>query len=232
MTSKRTIVSATRSSILALSLALLAACGGATQNNASQNNGTAAAAPAVPANAGPVRGALAAFDGVCTRLMDRAAYITAATGAGWETYEATPDSILGRILAFGETAGREMIRQSGRTGEIDAEYATFRQTVNGRELFLVITQMQIPGMSESRECRVYDFAAPAPTDADVTAWTSAPFQKSVEQGVTNYGWQPSFREGFTRIDVTFIEENSPLRAQLPITGLSISAVLAPQPTQQ
>lgn len=218
--------------ILAASVFALAACGG----GAAQNNGTAAAAapaaPAAPANAGPVRAALAEFDGVCSRLMDRAASVAAATAAGWETYEATPDSPLGRILAFGEQAGGEILRQSGRTGEINAEYDTFHKTVNGRELFLVLTQMDIPGMSQSRECRVYDFAAPAPTDADVAAWISTPAQKTVEQGVTNYGWQPSFREGFTRIDVTFVDENSPLRAQLPIAGLSISAVLAATPTQQ
>ena len=97
MTSTRTLVTATRSSLLALSLAMLAACGG----GAGQNNGAAAAAPAsppaVPADASPVRAALAEFDAVCSRVMDRAGYAAAASAAGWQAFEVTPDSQLGQF---------------------------------------------------------------------------------------------------------------------------------------
>ncbi len=78
------------------------------------------------------------------------------------------------------------------------------------------------------ECRVYDFAAPAPTAAEIAAWTpTAASNRANEQGLTAYGWQPGFRQGFSRIDVTHLDPSSPLRAQIPATGLSITAFQGP-----
>lgn len=226
--------SARRGFALAAGLFMLAACGG----GASQNNGAAAAAapaapaaPAVPADAGPVRAALAEFDGVCGRVMDRNGYIAAAGPAGWERFEPAPDSQLARILAFGEQAARELLAQAGRNGEVRGEYAAFRKTTNGRELLLLVSQVHITGMTAGLECRLYDFTAPPPTDADIAAWTNAPPQKSNEDGATGYLWNPSFRPGFTNIDVVHLSESSPLRAQIPMSGLSITALQGPRPNQ-
>jgi len=230
MTSNRTIVSAVplRSSILALSLSLLAACGGAQNNAAVQNGATAAATPAVPADASPVRASLAEFDGVCGRPMDRDGYSAAASAAGWEAFEVTPDSQLGQVLSVGQRMAREMLAQSGRTGEIQTEYSTFRKTTNGRELQLVVTDMQIPGMPSNLECRLYDFTAPLPTDAEIASWTSAPAQRVNEQGMIGWAWQPPFRQGFYRIDVSHVAASAPIRAQIPMLGLSVTALLPPR----
>jgi hypothetical protein len=206
---------------LAFSVAMLAACGGSP----AQSNGTAAAAPA---DATPVRNALAEFDQVCSRAQEREAYLAAAPGAGWEPHQPAADSPLGRIIAMGEAAIRQVPAQTGQPGEARIENNVFRKTANGRELFLVVSQVQVPGMERSLECRVYDFAGPAPTEAEITAWAPTRANNRVnEQGLNAYGWQPGFRQGFSRIDVTHLDPSSPLRAQVPISGLSITAFQGP-----
>lgn len=230
MTVKRAIAksAALRSSILAVGLAMLTACGGGASQNNQPAEATAPAAPAVPANASPVRAALAEFDGVCGRPMDRAGYSAAATAAGWQAFEATPDSQLGQILAAGRRLVQEQLTQSGRSGDVQAEYSSFRKMTNGRQLLLVMTDMRIPGLGTSLECRLFDFAAPAPTDADIGYWTLAPARHVGEQGMVGWTWRPSFRQGFDHIDVSHFPESSPLRAQVPMLGLSIAAVLPPR----
>ena len=213
-------VAALRGLPLAFSVAILAACGGSP----AQSNGAAAA----PADATPVRNALAEFDQVCSRAQEREAYLAAAPGAGWEPHQPAADSPLGRVIAMGEAAIRQVPAQTGQPGEARIENNVFRKTANGRELFLVVSQVQVPGMQRSLECRVYDFAAPAPSDAEVAAWTSAtPRNRVNEQGLNAYGWYPGFRAGFSRIDLMHLDPSSPLRAQIPVTGLSITAFQGP-----
>jgi hypothetical protein len=204
----------------ALAAALLAACGG---GNAPANNGAAAAVQA----GGPVRTALAEFDRVCSQVMDRDGYVAAAPGAGWAPFEPAPDSPLGRLIALGQNMAREAGTQLNQAGEVSSENSAFRKTADGRELVLLVSEIQIPGMERSLECRVYDFTAPAPTDAEIAAWTSARPEKVNEQGITAYGWRPGFRQGFSRIDVTHLDPSSPLRAQVPVTGLSVTAFQGP-----
>jgi hypothetical protein len=160
--------------------------------------------------------------------MEREAYVAAASGAGWAPFEPEADSPLGRLIAMGEGAARQLMTQSGREGELTMAHAAFRKTANGRDLVLMVTLVQIPGMERSLECRVYDFTAPVPTQAEIAAWTSTPPGETVrEQGITGFGWRPGFREGFSRIDVTHVDPTSPLRAQIPVTGLSVVAFQGP-----
>lgn len=211
-----------RTVVLALGLAALPACGGV----ATQNNGTAAAA--APADASPVRNALAEFDRVCSRAQAREAYLAAAPGAGWEPHQPAADSPLGRLIAMGDAAARQAPSPTGQPGAARIENIAFRKTANGRELFLLVSRVEIQGLEPSLECRLYDFAAPAPTDAEVAAWTSAtPRNRINEQGLNSYGWYPGFRGGFSRIDLTHLDPSSPLREQIPVTGLSITAFQGP-----
>lgn len=211
---------APRVSAAALAAALLAACSG---GNGPANNGAAAAQAA-----SPVRNALAEFDRVCNRAQPREAYLAAAPGAGWEAHQPAADSPLGRIIALGEAAARDVSTELGQPGQARIENSVFRKTANGRELFLLVSQIQMPGMERSLECRVYDFAAPAPTEAEITAWTATRANNRVnERGLNAYGWQPGFRQGFSRIDVTHLDPSSPFRAQIPISGLSVTAFQGP-----
>jgi len=211
---------------LAFSVATLAACGGGAP---AQNNTTAAVAAAAPADATPVRNALAEFDRMCSRAQEREAYLAAAPGAGWEPHQPAADSQLGRVIAIGEAAASQApTPATGQTGDARIVNSVFRKMANGRELFLLVSRITVPGMERSLECRVYDFAAPAPTEAEITAWTTtAPANRASEQGLTAYGWFPGFRQGFSRIDVTHLNPSSPLAAQFPISGLSIVAFQGP-----
>jgi len=211
---------ASRVVVATLAVALLAACGG---GNATANIG------AVAVRAGsPVSTALAEFDSVCGRPMDRDAYVAAAPGAGWVAFEPAAESPLGRLIAIGRAEIRDASTQTGEDTEGRFENSAFRKTANGRELVLLVTEGQIPGMERNLECGVYDLAAPAPTAAEIAAWTPTSANTRVnEQGLTVYGWQPAFREGFNRITVTHLDPSSPLSSQIPIAGLSITAFQGP-----
>ena len=212
--------SAVRGGVAALASVVLIAFGGG--NTASANNTSAAAQASQPAN--PVRTAFAEFDRVCGRAGTRETYVSAAAGAGWTAFEPAPNSSVGRLIAMGQTASRDAAQQMGLSEGLGFENDAFRKTVGGGELILLVSRVELPRQQQSLECRLYNLAATAPTPADIAAWTSTPPTARVnEQGLTGYEWEPGFRPGFSNIAVTHLDAVSPLRAQIPVIGLGITA---------
>ena len=210
-----------RAGAAALGLAALIGCG---SGGTAANNG-ATAAQATPTR--PVQAALAEFDQVCGRVADRDGYVAAAPAAGWTAFEPAADSPVGRLIAMGQTAGREAAAEIGE-GEMRHENAAFRKTVGGRELILLVSLIELPRMQASTECRVYDTTAAAPTEAEISAWTrTPPTSRAREQGLTAFEWQPGFRPGFRNISVVHLDPASPLRSRIPVVGLGITSIQGP-----
>lgn len=209
-----------RNALLCGLAAVTAGCGAAGSNNAAPSapvNAQGAVPPA--ASAAPAASPFAEFDRVCTALADPAATNAAAVAAGWEAFTPDPQTTLGQLLAL---AGRI----SGETPEAGALVNTaYRKAgTGGGEINLVISTMT-GGPVEAIECRVYDFAAAAaPAEEAIAAWTSTrPTGRVAQQGVTSWTWEPAFRAGIDEISVVHVASDSPLRQQMPVIGLGITA---------
>lgn len=167
--------------------------------------------------------AFAEFDRVCRDLDDVEALRGVAASAGWADYEPASGDDLEKLLTFGKKTVQELI--PGAT----YNNWNFRKTVGGRDLVLVLTDIP-EGPAKTTECRVYDFAAPAPSAESVSRWTStAPTNSMKQEGLTGWEWSPGFRDDLTQMSVLHLERDSPVRQQIPAVGLAIAAVKTEAP---
>lgn len=198
-----------------------AACSGTAGNVAAPAPANGQAAAPAPAAGGTP---FAEFDRVCTDLADPAATAQSAVAAGWTQFTPEPSSTLGQLLALADRISSEMPDAGTLTN------LAYRKAGGSGELNLVISSMR-GGPAEATECRVYDFgAATAPTAAEIAAWTSTPPTNRVnQQGVTSYEWSPGFRPGLAQMTVVHVAEDSPLRQQMPVIGLGVTASRAGAP---
>lgn len=204
-----------RISLPLLAGVLLFAAGCNRQAAGNDSAGPASNAAGTPA-AGGAAERFAAFDAVCGSRGGIDALAALAAQNGWTPFTPGAESDLGRVIALG---ARMVTSAGGRT-----ESRAFSKTVAGRELNLVVSDTMAGGQG-GIECRIYDFAASGlPTDGEIAAWApAAPTTRGEEQGVIAVDWRPGFRPGFTRIGIAFIRPDSPIRAQIPLSGLTLLA---------
>ncbi|HEX8527993.1 hypothetical protein [Allosphingosinicella sp.] len=203
-------------------LAALSACNPSqTSNEVAESgrasNGQQRARGTAPAGSEGV--AFAEYDQACRNFENVGQMKAGAMAAGWHAYEPEARSHAGQLLRFSDTNVRP------RLNGAQFDNWAYRKNAGGRELVLIISQIPT-GPASATECRVFDFAAVAPpTDAAIATWAgAAPSDRVAEHGLTGWEWTPGFRDGLAEQSVVYVERNSPLRQELPVVGLGITAV--------
>ncbi|MXP25905.1 hypothetical protein GRI39_07595 [Altererythrobacter indicus] len=182
----------------------------------------AAAATQSVSPAYPADNVLGVFQASCAPIADFDAAAAAAKSAGWEPFDATPETKLGQLIEF----GRGALDEQSELEMLDG--GTYRRNVSGRNLYMVISGVRGAGF-ESRGCRIYDFDATAPIgEADLTAWagrtpTSEP---SEDMPIQIFSWEPGLTPDHTDMEVIYAAPDAKLPgpfAELPLHGLVFSA---------
>lgn len=178
---------------------------------------TQSVSPAYPADE-----VLAVFQTSCAPIADFDAAAAAAKSAGWEAFDATAETNLGKLIKF----GRDTLGDQSDIEMMDG--GTYRRTISGRDLYMVISGVRGAGF-ESKGCRIYDFDATAPIgEADLAAWAGrAPTAESSEGiPIQTFSWEPGLTPDHTDMEVIFAAPDAKLPgplAELPLKGLVFSA---------
>ncbi|HEX8469361.1 MAG TPA: hypothetical protein VF620_16315 [Allosphingosinicella sp.] len=170
-----------------------------------------AAAPA-PSPA-PEREMLDAFKAACSRTGDDIEPMKAdAVRSGWTAIRDDGDPRIARLIKLGLEA---TAKDGTGTG------ATFRRTVRGRDVFLIVSRYQDKTGFWGSGCRLYDFEAAAPLEVKLLqAWMGRPPTGVQEPspGLSKRLWEPSgWREGIT-VEVSHVPQKHPLGQQFGLSG--------------
>ena len=159
-----------------------------------------------PAAAGPYPEAeiLALFSRTCSNVADVEGTRDRARELGWEPFDATASTILGRSIA----------QRKGKRGPgaqrivVDRSYP-FRRTIAGRELFLLILDERYPGSERrlrSRICSIYDYSAPGPISAGAArAWAGRPADVHLDALGDIMAWEPGITGASTATSLAFAD---------------------------
>ena len=170
------------------------------------------APPAAPAPPGD-RPMLDAFKGACSRIgRDLEPAKSDAVQAGWTAMAEEGDPRIARLLKLGREAVEKDATSTG---------ATFRRSVGGREIFLIVSRYQDKSGYWGSGCRVYHFEAAAPLDARLLeTWMGKPPTGVQEPapGLVKRLWEPSgWREGIS-VEVSHVPRDHPAGKQFGLSG--------------
>ena len=159
----------------------------------------------------PEREILDALKASCDRAGAIEAMKADATAAGWEAIADGADPRIAKLLKL----GRDAIGTDGKmTG------ATYRRTIGGRELFLILSRYEDESGFWGAGCRLYDFAATAPLDpAMLEAWMGKP-PTGVEDlgaGLGRRLWEPGWRDGIT-LEASHVPRDHPMGQSFGLEG--------------
>jgi hypothetical protein len=180
----------------------------------------AAAVQAAPATAGgyPAAAVYAAFAQGCAEVRDFAKARTALTAAGWEAYEAAPDSPTGKLVKLG-TDMLDKDEYTLRPG------ATFRRTVAGERLELILSGVESKA-GWTNGCRVYDFdeTRQVPVAAVTARLGREPDETTQRAGLLSKArWSPGLRPDHEAVELYFVPAGSPAVALLGSSGICMVA---------
>ena len=148
------------------------------------------AAQPAPAIA-PERAMLDALRQACERPGDVEEMEADALAAGWERIADEAHPQVAKLNRIGRMA-------AGTDGTMAG--ASFRRTMAGRELFLIVSRHEDASGAWGAGCRLYDFAATAPLDGAVLeGWIGRPPTGVVtpSPGVSRRLWETGWRDGLT-----------------------------------
>ena len=163
------------------------------------------------APAGGEREILDSFKQACSRTGDFEAMKADASSAGWHAMAETADPRIERITRL----GREAVKDSGSSAG-----ATYRRTIGGRELFLVVSRYDDKSGFWGMGCRLYDFSATKPLDvATLTKWMGKPPTgvKEPAPGLSQRLWEPGWRSGVT-FEASFVPAGHALAKTFGVHG--------------
>jgi hypothetical protein len=171
-----------------------------------------APAPApVPAEAAE-RPLLDAFKAACGRTGDDLEAMKAdALSSGWAAMPEQEESRIARLLKI----GREATEADGTSVD-----AAFRRTLDGRELFLIVSRYQDKSGFWGAGCRVYDFAATAPLPGPaLEAWMGKPPTGVLvpDAGLSRRLWEPGWRDGIM-LDISHVPQGHPAGEPYGLSG--------------
>jgi hypothetical protein len=171
-----------------------------------------------PAQSGQVL--VANFKASCADLGEIGTAREKAAQAGWQEFTPDPDMQVAKLLAFGMKAATAMI---GDKDAMRTDARVMRQTLGGREIFLILSFLGQSG-HESLGCRIYDFAATAPLDADALAGltTETPSNKVDLPGMLpSRAWEPGLFAGHAKTQVAYVPQDSFLKQSFHLSGISL-----------
>ncbi|HEX8481891.1 MAG TPA: hypothetical protein VF650_08320 [Allosphingosinicella sp.] len=173
------------------------------------------AAPAAPA---PEREMLDAFKAACSRTGNDIGPMKAdAARAGWTAMAEDGDPRIARLVKL----GRDAVEKDGTsTG------ATFRRSLGGRDIFLIVSRYQDKTGFWGSGCRLYHFEATAPLDAKLLErWMGKPPTGVQEPapGLSKRLWEPSgWRQGIT-LEVSHVPQKHMLGERFGLSGNILTA---------
>ena len=165
-------------------------------------------APAPPSE----REMLDAFKEACARTGNDIEAVKAdAAASGWTPMADDVEPRIARLVKM----GREAAETEGK-----AAGANFRRTLEGREIFLIVSRYEDKTGFWGAGCRLYDFSAAAPLEAaGLEAWMGKP-PTGVETpapGLTRRLWEPGWRNGIT-LEVSHVPQNHPVGKTYGLSG--------------
>jgi hypothetical protein len=174
------------------------------------------AAPAVQSSPTLETALLDAFDRHCTTLDTYDALAKRIEDNGWQRFAPEAGSDLHRLVTFSE----KQPDIAGWQYRVD----TFAPG-SDRTLVAIITRAGIPGML-SLECRVVALGAKTrPSAAVIQGWAKRKADTvEDQQGIAVWQWRPGLRTDHGTTAIAFVAEDSPLRAELPLMGLTAQAM--------
>ena len=169
------------------------------------------AAQAAPVDAPGDRAVLDAFRAACERVDDLEGMRADAVRGGWTPIEDADDERIARINRMGRESAADMAR---------VEIASYRAELDGREHFLILSRFEDSNGLWGHGCRLYQFGAAAPIDADLlNRWMTRP--PTGADDLPGYGsqrlWEPGWRMGMT-VKAMHVPEDSRYRAQAGFYG--------------
>jgi hypothetical protein len=171
----------------------------------------ALAANAAPAPSGEAREMLDAFKAACARTgRDIEPMKADATGSGWSPMPEDGDPRIARLIKM----GRDVAEPGGK-----ATGATFRRTLGGRDIFLIVSRYEDKEGVWGTGCRLYDFGAAAPLDgAGLEAWVDKPATGVVQPapGLQKRLWEP-WLDGIT-LEISHVPQGHTVGQQYGLSG--------------
>ena len=164
--------------------------------------------PTAPA---PERAMLDAFKAACSRTGSDIEAVKADAAAGWTAMAEDGDPRVARLAKLGRDAADADGKLAG---------ATYRRSLVGRDIFLIVSRYEDRTGFWGAGCRVYDFEATAPLDGPgLEAWMGKP-PTHVEvpaPGLSKRLWEPGWRDGVT-LEISHVPQNHPLGQQYGLSG--------------
>lgn len=162
--------------------------------------------------ASPDRALLDAFRAACHRVDQYDSMKADAASSGWEEVAEDADPRIGRL----NRTGREAVGDEGT-----ARGASFRRTLGGRAVFLIVSRYEDRSGFWGNGCRLYDFDAPAALPrATLDGWMGRPStgeQQLPENGGHKHLWEPGWRDG-VGIEINHVPASSPFVARFGLSG--------------
>ncbi len=155
-----------------------------------------------------------AFKGACYDVRNFDGVGKAATAAGWtEIADAQADPRIAKIVTLGRDAVKKEEPESTMTGQ------TFRQRIDGRDVYLVTSRFVAKTGYWGNGCRAYDLDAPAaPARETLDGWVGKPPTGTAAAGnATKRSWEP-WTDGVT-LEITYVPRDNPLGTAYGIQGL-------------
>lgn len=167
---------------------------------------------ATPAAAPAEREMLDAFKSACARTgTDIEAMKADAAGSGWTAMPDDGDPRIARLVKLGRDAADADGKVAG---------ATFRRSLSGRDIFLIVSRYEDKTGFWGAGCRLYDFDARAPLEAAaLEAWMGKPPTGvlSPAPGLSRFLWEPGWRDGIT-VEINHVPQDHPVGQQYGLSG--------------
>ena len=192
--------------------------------------GAAALAAALLLAAGPAMASappdfrFETFRAVCLDgFRDTEARARAVAGAGFEAVADDAHPMLATFMKVSRDAIEEAKAEDGFTGTA----AAFRKTVEGRDLYVVTTTLDMPPEAEWKidflGCYLYDFAAEAPLDPAqfTTHFDEAPAETYDEAGLVGQKWNVEKLDGVWDVSTAYFTKDGPAATAAGFSGLVI-----------
>jgi len=165
----------------------------------------------------PGRELLDAFKAACSRTgSDIEAMKVDAARSGWTEMADDAEPRIARLVKLGREG-------AGTDGNVSG--ATFRRTLGGRQVYLIVSRYEDKTGFWGTGCRLYDFDAAAPIEGELLeAWMGKP-PTAVETpapGLSKRLWEPGWRDGVT-LEISHVPQDDLLGQHYGLSGNILTA---------
>ena len=159
----------------------------------------------------PEQAMLQSLKAACDRAGDIDAMKADAAAAGWEPMADDAHPQVAKLNRIGRMAVGAYGTMAG---------ASFRRTLGGKELFLIVSRHEDDSGVWGAGCRLYDFTATAPLDPAVLESWMGRGPTGVETpapGLSRRLWEPGWRDGLT-FEASHVPQGHELGKTIGLSG--------------